>query len=135
MRRAYKQICDFIKRQFTLHACSFFLKRHQHQGPGGGGGKTDQLNVLGHDRDALGVDGAQVGVLEQANQVSLSGLLEGQDSRALEAEIGLEVLSDFSDQALEGQLADEQLRALLVATDLAERHGTRAVAVRLYTIK
>ena len=30
-----------------------------------------ELDVLGHDGDALGVDGAQVGVLEQADQVSL----------------------------------------------------------------
>ena len=35
-----------------------------------------QLDVLGHDGDALGVDGAQVGVLEEANQVSLGSLLK-----------------------------------------------------------
>ncbi len=37
-----------------------------------------ELDVLGHDGDALGVDGAQVGVLEEANEVRLSGLLEGE---------------------------------------------------------
>ena len=36
-----------------------------------------QLDVLGHDGDPLGVDGAQVGVLEQADQVGLAGLLRG----------------------------------------------------------
>ena len=35
---------------------------------------ASQLDVLGHDGDALGVDGAQVGVLEQAHQVGLAGL-------------------------------------------------------------
>ena len=35
-----------------------------------------ELDVLGHDGDALGVDGAQVGVLKQAHQVCLSGLLQ-----------------------------------------------------------
>jgi len=30
-----------------------------------------KLDVLGHDGDTLGVDGAQVGVLEQTNEVSL----------------------------------------------------------------
>ncbi len=35
-----------------------------------------QLDVLGHDRDALSVDGAQVGVLEQADQVGLGGFLK-----------------------------------------------------------
>jgi hypothetical protein len=34
------------------------------------------LNVLGHDGHTLGVDGAQVGVLEEADQVSLAGLLK-----------------------------------------------------------
>ena len=35
-----------------------------------------QLDVLGHDGDTLGVDGAQVGVLEQTDEVSLAGLPE-----------------------------------------------------------
>ena len=39
---------------------------------------TGQLDVLGHDGDTLGVDGAQVGVLEQADQVGLARLLQGQ---------------------------------------------------------
>ena len=34
-----------------------------------------KLNVLGHDGDTLGVDGAQVGVLEEANKVGLGGFL------------------------------------------------------------
>ena len=50
-----------------------------------------QLDVLGHDGHALGVDRAQVGVLEEADQVGLRGLLQGDDSRRLEAEVGLEV--------------------------------------------
>ena len=35
-----------------------------------------ELNVPGHDRDPLGVDGAKVGVLEKANDEALGGLLE-----------------------------------------------------------
>ena len=90
-----------------------------------------ELDVLGHDGHALGVDRAQVGVLEEAHQVSLSGLLESEHSRALEAEVRLEVLGDLADEALERELADEQLRGLLVLADLAERHGARAVPVGL----
>ena len=90
-----------------------------------------KLNVLGHDGHALGVDGAEVGVLEEANEVSLGGFLEGEHGGALEAEVGLEVLGDLTDQALEGQLADEELRALLVAADLAKGDGAGAVAVGL----
>ncbi len=34
-----------------------------------------KLDVIGHDDDTLGMDGAQVGVLKETNQVSLRGLL------------------------------------------------------------
>ena len=90
-----------------------------------------QLDVLGHDGDTLGVDGAQVGVLEQTNQVGLAGLLEGHDGGALEAEVSLEVLGDLTDQALEGQLADEELSGLLVSPDLTESDGSWPVSVGL----
>ncbi|BHF77150.1 hypothetical protein SprV_0502025300 [Sparganum proliferum] len=52
-----------------------------------------QLDVLRHDCHALGMNGAQV---------------------------GLEVLSNLTDQALEGQLADQEVGALLVATELTQ---------------
>ena len=90
---------------------------------------SGQLDVLGHDGDTLGVDGAQVGVLEKADQVSFAGLLESHDGGALESEIGLEVLSDFSHQTLEWQLADEELSALLVTTDLSQGDGARPVTM------
>ena len=68
-----------------------------------------ELNVLGHDGDTLGVDGAQVGVLEEANEVGLSSLLEGKNGRALESKITLEVLGDLTHETLEGELANEQV--------------------------
>ena len=90
-----------------------------------------ELNVLGHDGDTLGMDGAQVGVLEEANEVGLSSLLKGKDGRALESKITLEVLGDLTHETLEGKLADEQIRRLLVATDLTKRDGSGAVTVGL----
>ncbi len=36
---------------------------------------ASQLDVFGHDGDTFGVDGAQVGVLKQTHQVSLTGFL------------------------------------------------------------
>lgn len=83
------------------------------------------------DGDTLGVNGTEVGVLEEGDEVGLNGLLESADGRGLEAEIRLEVLSNLTNKTLEGQLADEELGRLLVATDLTESDGTRLVAVRL----
>ena len=92
---------------------------------------TGELDILGHDGHPFGVDGAQVGVLEETDEVCLRGLLKGEHSRALEAKVCLEILSDFTDQALEGQLADQQLRALLVATDLTKGDSSWSESVGL----
>ena len=90
-----------------------------------------KLDVLGHNGDTLGVDSAQVGVFEETDQVSLGGFLESHDGGALETQVGLEVLSDLTDQPLEGQLADQKLSGLLVTTDLTESDGTGPVTMGL----
>ena len=109
-----------------------------------------QLDVLGHNGDTLGVDGAQVGVLEQPHQVRLAGLLkkvaneaivdevpffeiylESTNGSGLEPQVSLEVLSDLPDEPLEGQLADEQLGRLLVTPDLTQSDCTRPVPMWL----
>ena len=46
-------------------------------------------------------------------------------------ETNLEVLRNFTDETLEGELADEELRRLLVPTDLTESDGTRPEAMGL----
>jgi len=46
-----------------------------------------QLDVLRHDGDTLGVDGAQVRVLEEADQVSLACLLNNQKKSVNEQEM------------------------------------------------
>ena len=92
---------------------------------------ASQLDILGHDGDTLGVDGAQVGVFEKTDEVSLASLLQSHNGRGLEAEIGFEVLSDLTNKSLERQLADEKLGALLVTTDLTKSHGTGPVPVGL----
>ena len=92
---------------------------------------ASELHISGHDGHTLGVDGAQVGILEQGDEVSLSSLLESHNGRALEAEIVLEILSDFTNQSLEGELADQKLSALLVLADLTESHSSGAITMRL----
>jgi hypothetical protein len=79
----------------------------------------------------LGMDGAQVGVLKETNQVSLRGLLEGHDGRGLETEISLKVLGNFSDKVLEGQLADKELSGFLVAPNLSNSNSARAIMMWL----
>ena len=91
-----------------------------------------QLNVLGHDGDALSVDGTQVGVFKETNKVSLASFLKSHHSGTLETQIGLEILSDFSHKTLEGQLADQQLGGFLVTTDLTKSDCTRPVTMRLF---
>lgn len=108
-----------------------------------------KLDVLGLDGDTLGVNGAQVGVLEEGDEVGLDGLLESTDGRRLEAKVALEVLGNLTNlssisivatgvgammdayQALKRELADQELGGLLVATDLTESDGTRLITVRL----
>jgi len=55
------------------------------------------------------VDCAQVGVLEERDQIGLCGFLEGEDCLALESHLLLELGGDLADQSLEGQLPDQQV--------------------------
>jgi len=48
----------------------------------------------------------------------------------LESQIGLEVLSDLSDETLERQLSDEKFGRFLVFSDFSESNGSRSVSVR-----
>jgi len=90
-----------------------------------------KLNVLRLNGDTLGVDGAKVGILEERDEVGFDGFLKRTDGRALKAEVGFEVLRDFTDKTLEGQLSDQKLGRLLVTTNLTQSDGTRLVAMRL----
>jgi hypothetical protein len=101
------------------------------------------------DCNTLGVNGSQVGVLKEGDEVSLSSFLKSHNGRGLEAEVGLEdalsanataiqvkpayleVLSNLTNKTLEGEFADEQLGRLLVSPDFTERDGTGAEAMGL----
>ena len=90
-----------------------------------------ELDVLGHDGDALGMDGAQVCVFEERDEVSLGGFLKSDDGGSLEAKIVLEVLSDLTNKPLEGKFAHEKLSGLLVSTDFTKGDGSWAISVWL----
>lgn len=57
--------------------------------------------------------------------------LKGANGSRLETQIGLEILSNFTHQSLEGQLTDEQLGRLLVTTDLTKSHSTGTITMGL----
>ena len=83
-----------------------------------------QLDVLWHDCDALGVNRAQVGVFEEADQVCFGSFLESADCCGLKTQVCLEILCDFTDQTLERQFSDQQLRGLLVSSDFTKSYGS-----------
>ena len=90
-----------------------------------------QLDVLWHDGHTLGMDSTEVGILEESNKVGLTSFLESHDGCALETEISLEVLGDLTDETLEGQFSQEELRRFLVSTDLTEGNCSGSVTMRL----
>lgn len=51
-----------------------------------------ELNILWHDGHPLGMDGTQVGVLEEPNEVRLRCLLKGKHGMALETQISLQFI-------------------------------------------
>jgi hypothetical protein len=75
------------------------------------------------------MDGAQVSVFEERDEVLLAGFLYREERRALEPEVTFKVVGDLADESLEWQLADEEAGAFLVATDLTECDCSRSVAL------
>ena len=92
---------------------------------------ASQLDILALNCDTLGVDGAEVGVLEKRDEVRLDGFLEGTDGGRLEAEVGFEVLGNLTNETLEGELSDQKLSRLLVTTDLTKSDSSWLVSVGL----
>ena len=84
---------------------------------------TGQLHVLWEDGDTPSMDGAQVGVLKERNQICLCRLLQSHESRRLEVQFALVFLSNLSNQTHERKLAKEKLHAPLVPADLPESDG------------
>ena len=90
-----------------------------------------ELEVAGHDGHALGVNSTQIGVLEEMHEVGFGRLLQSKYGGALETKVTLEVLGDLAHEALERELANEELGRLLIATDLTKRNRSRSVPVGL----
>ena len=92
---------------------------------------TRKLNILGHDGNTLGMNGAQVGVFKQSNKVCFGSLLKGKDGSTLETQVALEILGNFADETLERSLANEKIGRLLVLADFTKSNSSWAVTVGL----
>ena len=90
---------------------------------------SGELHILWHDGNSLGVDGAEVGVLEKSNHVGLSSFLKSKDGGRLESEISLEVRGDFSYESLERKLSDKELSGFLILSDHSEGNGSWSESV------
>ena len=91
-----------------------------------------QLDIFGHDGYPLCVHSAKVGILEEAYQVCLRGLLQRHYHPTLESDVYFaEVLSKLSHQSLEWQLPDEQFSGLLVPPNLSQGHCAWSIPARL----
>ena len=76
------------------------------------------------------MDSAEVRVLEKADEVRFAGFLKCQDRGRLKLQVRFEVLGDFADEALEGDLPYEEFRAFLILANLAKCNRAWAIAVR-----
>lgn len=61
------------------------------------------------------MDGAEVGILEKTDEVSLGSLLEGQDGLRLESNVVLDLAGQVLDDPLEWQLSDEEVSLKLTS--------------------
>ena len=86
---------------------------------------SGELHVLSHDRHSLGVESAESGIFENADEIGLRCLLQGEESLGLEAEIIIDASGYVPHQSLEWCSRDEEVGGLLVPLDLSERDGSR----------
>ena len=79
-----------------------------------------QLQVLLLNGKTFGVDGAQVGVLEEAYDVGLGSFLECYKRLGLETKVGVDLLSDIANHSLEGSAREKHIHGLLIPLNLAK---------------
>lgn len=82
-----------------------------------------QLHVLRHDRDTLGVDGAQIGVLKETDQISFCRFLKGLKSRPLEpADISYVSLHAYHSLHMKGCILRCKVHLGILSVASEERH-------------
>jgi len=74
----------------------------------------------------------QVRVSEETNEVRFAAFLQSQYCRTLKSYVGLEILSNLAYETLKREPTNEQVGTFLVAANLTEGDGARAVPVRFF---
>jgi len=92
---------------------------------------TGKLDVFRHDGNTLGMNGTQVCVFKQSDQVRFRCLLQRKHRRRLKPQVGLEILGDFANKTLEWGLTNKEVSTLLVFADFAESNSAWTISVRL----
>ena len=85
---------------------------------------SGEVHILLEDSGALGVDGTEVGVLEDSDDVSFRSFLEGKESLRLESELVVKIRADASDKSLERGAWKEVADRFLIFLNLSEGDGT-----------
>ena len=91
-----------------------------------------ELYVLWHNGYSFCMDGAQVCIFKETNEIGLGSFLKGHDSTGLESEICLKILSNFTNQTLEGQLSEQEFCRFLVSSNFSKSHSSRPISVWLF---
>lgn len=87
-----------------------------------------KVHVLLHHCHSVGVEAAQIRVLEQSNDVGLGSLLQRDQSLRLEAELVVDARADGANELLEGSPRNQIRNISLVLPDLSERNCARLEA-------
>lgn len=90
-----------------------------------------QDQVLREHSGPGSVQSQQVALFKQTRHIVFRCLLQGADGRRLETKISLVFCRRLTDQALERQLLQQQVGALLIPANFPQGHGSRAPPVRL----
>ena len=91
-----------------------------------------KLHVFRCDCNAIAVDACQIGVLENADEVALTGLLQGHNCLLGPSHLGVVILSYLTHQSHKGELPNQQICWPLVFPDLPQCNCTRTITVGFF---
>jgi hypothetical protein len=66
---------------------------------------SGKLNILWLDSNSLGMDGSQVSVFNEINEVGLTGFSECSNGGRLESQVCLKILGNLTNETLERELS------------------------------